>query len=48
MGNAERLYQQLKAEGVDVEFKVYSDESHGSVAYKSVLDSLKFLQKQLP
>lgn len=48
MGNAERLYQQLKAEGVDVEFKVYPDESHGSVAYKSVLDSLKFLQKQLP
>ena len=48
MGNAELLFQQLKDGGDAVEFMVYPGESHGSVAYKSVLDSLKFLQTKLP
>jgi|LSQX01.1.fsa_nt_gb predicted alpha/beta superfamily hydrolase len=46
-GHAENLYQQLKAEAVEAEFAIYPDESHGTVAYKSVLDSLKFLQSKL-
>lgn len=48
MGNAEDLFEQLKTKVGVVEFAVYPNESHGSVAYKSVLDSLKFLQKHLP
>lgn len=46
-GQAQNLYQQLKAEGVAVEFATYAGESHGTVAYKSVLDGLRFLQKNL-
>ncbi len=46
-GHAENLYQHLKAEDVGVEFTIYPDESHGTVAYKSVLDGLKFLQSKL-
>lgn len=46
-GHALKLYEQLKSAGVAVEFETYPDESHGTVAYKSVLDSLKFLQKNL-
>ena len=47
MGHAQNLFQQLKAEGVEAEFAIYPDESHGTVAYKSVLDSIKFLQSKL-
>ena len=46
-GHARRLYERLNAEGVAVEFAIYPDETHGTVAYKSVLDSLPFLQKNL-
>ncbi|XVN73648.1 hypothetical protein AAEX37_00713 [Oligella sp. MSHR50489EDL] len=46
-GQARKLYALLEDNGIAVEWGIYPNETHGTVAYKSVLDSLRFLQHNI-
>lgn len=42
---AQQLAERLRHEGVEVEYAIYPREDHGSVAFKALMDSLRFLNE---